>query len=104
MYLQNNSGEELAVEFPVIGYKGYGIDCAHRASGIPYISEERGGHGDLKVMVPGGYMGEIKVSYKGFADFRVAEAVSLVTLLCVGIYFVWNRLSQAAWNRRAQNG
>ena len=34
-----------------------------------------------RIAVPAGYSGRIHVSYKGFAVFRAAEAVSLLTLL-----------------------
>lgn len=84
VYVQNNTDGELSLELPIIGYKGYGINCAEEARELPYIAEERGGHGDLKVMVPPGYSGELRISYKGFASYRVAEIISAVTLLCIG--------------------
>lgn len=86
VYVANHTAGDLPLELPVIGYKGYGIEGARGESGQPYIAGERGSHGDLKVVVPAGYSGEIRISYMGFASFRAAEVISLVTVLCIGVW------------------
>lgn len=85
MHIENPTGRELYVELPLTGYRGYGLDADERA-GMPYVTEDRGAHGDLRIAVPAGYAGNIKVSYKGFAVYRVAEGVSfLFILICMGM-------------------
>lgn len=89
--LNNTTEEVLHIEIPLMGYKGYGIE-AEGAEEVPYITEERGAHGDLRVAVPAGYKGTIRISYEGFAIFHVAEAVSAICLLAVaGLYFYRKR-------------
>ncbi len=80
LFVENRTEEELYVELPLTGYRGYDMETAP-GTALPYITEERGAHGDLRIAVPAGYSGRIHVSYKGFAVFRAAEAVSLLTLL-----------------------
>lgn len=73
------------MELPLTGYRGYGVD-GDGGDQIPCITEERGAHGDLRIAVPAGYAGNITVSYKGFAIFRIAEGISVLTaLLCLGM-------------------
>jgi len=80
LHVENRTPQELYMELPLTGYRGYGID-ADGETAVPYITENRGGHGDLRIAVPSGYAGTIRVSYKGFILFRVAEVISGVTVL-----------------------
>lgn len=92
--VNNHTDRELSLMLPIIGYKGYEVDCAEDAAELPYIAEEperSNGHCDLKIMVPAGYNGELKVSYKGFVSYRVAELISVVSLLFIGGYFAKTR-------------
>lgn len=93
--LHNTTDGIRYLELPLIGYKGYhaaSLLPAAAETELPYITEERGAHGDLRLAVPAGYQGEISVAYKGFAVFHVAEAVSLVSLLSgLGIYLYRKR-------------
>lgn len=85
MYIENPTGRELYVELPLTGYRGYRLE-AGEGVGKPYVTEDRGAHGDLRVAVPAGYAGNIKVSYKGFTVYRVAEGVSILfILICIGM-------------------
>ena len=73
---------------PLMGYKGYGIE-AEGAGELPYITEQRGNHGDLRIAVPTGYEGTIHIAYKGFLIFRIAEiisAISIVTIIAINLY------------------
>lgn len=88
IYVNNTGGRELYLELPVMGYRGYGIDGEEAVARGLGIAEERGSHGDLRVVVPAGYSGELRISYKSFASDRMAEVVSAVTIFGIGIYSV----------------
>ena len=80
LYIENPTAEELYAELPLTGYRGYGIET-DTGTAQPYITEERGAHGDLRIAIPAGYAGNVKVSYKGFAIYRLAEGISLLSIL-----------------------
>ena len=80
--LRNTTDKICYVEIPLMGYKGYCLE-AENTDDMPYITEECGTHGDLRIAVPAGYKGEVRISYKGFLLFRIAEVVSLVSLLAI---------------------
>lgn len=80
LHVENRTQQELYMELPLTGYRGYGLD-ADGETAVPYITENRGAHGDLRIAVPSGYAGNIRVSYKGFVLFRVAEGISGVSVL-----------------------
>lgn len=92
IFLNNRSRDQRHIEIPLTGYKGYGVTASDSGSGVPFLSEERGAHGDLQLTVPAGYQGTVHISYKGLPLFRVADTVSLVSLAMVfGIYFYRKR-------------
>ena len=96
--LENTTEETLHLELPLMGYKGYEIAEAENGGGAsPNITEERGAHNDLRIEVPAGYKGRIQVAWRGFAIFRIAEAVSLASLLVILI--MWGRSRK----RKVQN-
>lgn len=86
MNIKNETDQMKAVELPLMGYKGYGvksfevIDCPE---GVPVISNTVGAHGDLRVEVPAGFEGGIEVFYQGFWFFRLAELVSVLSILTI---------------------
>lgn len=89
VYLDNTTDGMRYIEMPLIGYRGYGIHTESADTELPFITEERGTHGDLRIAVPAGYKGNIQIVYDGFMIFHIAEAVSLISLtviLC--IYFI----------------
>lgn len=89
--VENSNSQMAYMEFPLIGYKGYGLECSTEG---PYITEQRGAHGDLRVAIPAGYKGELAISYQGFMSYRIAEGISLITI--IGIIFI------CLWRRRLQ--
>lgn len=91
VYLNNETDRVLYVEMPLVGYKGYQILPAESAQESPYITEERGTHGDLRVAVPAGYQGNISISYKGFPIFHIAEAISGICLAAVLITYLYGK-------------
>ncbi len=96
--LKNTTNAETFAELPLIGYKGYAL----KGDGgvLPYITEERGAHGDLRIAVPGGYEGSIEVYYKGFLSFRIAEAISALTMAAIIAWWIYKRRLQ--WKARTK--
>lgn len=89
LWVQNDTGETLALELPLLGYQGYCVRAAETVSsgaGLPYIAEDRGEHGDLRIAVPAGYAGKLKISYEGLPLFRAAEGISLISLLALAVW------------------
>ncbi len=99
VHVDNASQEENYLELPLIGYIGYGVTCENTGGDLPYITQKRGKHGDLRIAVPAGYKGNMEVSYKGLASFRVAEIISLLTLLGIAVHHIRRRVP---WNRKAE--
>ncbi len=89
--VENSNSQTAYLELPLIGYKGYGLECSTEG---PYITEQRGAHGDLRVAIPAGYKGELVISYQGFMSYRIAESISQITI--IGIIFI------CLWRRRLQ--
>lgn len=91
LYVENQTEQELYMELPLTGYRGYVID-AEKGSADCYITQVRGEHGDLRIAVPPHYAGDMRVSYKGFFLYRVAEGISWMTaFLCMGVSLVKRR-------------
>ncbi len=90
--VKNTELRELFLELPLIGYKGYEVEADALSGQVPYITAERGDHGDLRIAVPGGYEGRLKISYKGFVSFRVAEVISAATAAILAAYWMYRRL------------
>ncbi len=91
IYLENGADISRYLEIPLTGYKGYGIETEGVEERIPSIAETRGAHGDLRIEVPAGYHGRVRISYQGFAVFHVAEAVSLISLAVIAGMYVYGR-------------
>ena len=90
-YAVNDGLEEAYVEVPLINYKGYharDVDTGEE------LEVRTGENGRVRVILPAGYEGEILVKYLPPWYWRVAEAVSLVTLL----YMLWR-----AWTARQRS-
>lgn len=90
IWLQNNIGRVGYIEIPLIGYKGYELDIEGSGE-MPYIAAERGAHGDLRIAVPAGYEGVVKIYYKGFALFRVAEIISVISILITAVWYFYRK-------------
>ncbi|MCH5343527.1 MAG: hypothetical protein J1E64_05755 [Acetatifactor sp.] len=83
--LENSTTETRYLEVPLIGYKGYAVAGLGSSGGQaePYITEETGTHGDLRIAVPAQYHGNVVISYEGHPLFHVAEVVSLMSLIAI---------------------
>lgn len=79
MEVSNETDMPRHLELPLTGYKGYAVEALAEAEEPPYISEQRGDHGDLRIVIPARYQGGISVRYRGEWFFRLFEAVSLAT-------------------------
>lgn len=104
IYLSNQTDGLLYVELPLTGYQGYKLKTWEQQEVVPYITEEVGAHGDLKIAVPAGYSGGISVFYGGFPIFHAAEAVSLATLaaMAAGCFYQKRRKRKGEYENRAR--
>ena len=85
--VENTSEREQRLELPLQGYQGYqAVDAAGTEIGI---AEEKGTHGDLTLLIPAKYEGTISVTYVGFPIFKVAEGVTIISVLISAGYFVY---------------
>lgn len=80
--VNNLSGEEAYVEFPLIPYKGY---LASTQTGNLLITQ--GSNSRMRVIVPVDFNGEIHVHFQEPWYWRMAEILSLMTLLILIITF-----------------
>lgn len=83
------------VEFPLFAYKHY--KCEDLETGET-LRDERGDNNRIRVSLPAGYQGSVKVSFRAPWFWRAAEAVSLLTLL--GIVFYMVRMYRAEGGKR----
>lgn len=86
IHISNFGTAQRYLELPVTGYRGYRIKCTDAQGEIPQITEERGAHGDLRLAVPAGFDGTVRIWYGGLTSFRLAELVSLVSLCGLLMY------------------
>lgn len=99
--VNNPTQRERYLELPLTGYKGYEVESVETiAEGAmsPYITEDRGQHGDLRIAIPSGYEGALSIDYKGFASSRIAEAVSILT--AVALVACWSATGRKIWKVR----
>lgn len=101
--LINTADRPLHLEIPLTGYKGYGIKHADTCSEAPYITENRGAHGDIRIAVPAKYSGTIEVAYYGLQVFHMAEWISLAGLMAVFLLIIWNRRGKGCIYRESGN-
>lgn len=90
IFVENTYQEARVLEVPLLGYKGYQLECDNTGSEEPYISEERGAHGDLRVVVPKGYKGNISIKYVENSLYLLADYVSLLTVLVMVGYEIYH--------------
>ena len=102
MHVVNTTDEDKYMEVPLIGYIGYGIRSVSDVldSGGPKIAEDRGKHGDLRVVVPANYEGDMEIHYTGLISFRIAELISLMTMLTIVVIHLGRRMR---WKSRICN-
>lgn len=81
LQVDNKAKEARFLELPLGGYQGYTVKSdVSRNAEQPEIADQVGTHGDLRVRIPAGFYGKIRVFYEGFGIFHIAEAVSLVSV------------------------
>ena len=79
-------GAEGYVLLPLLAYKGYGLKSSDGSLGAEYLNE--GPDAVLQVTIPEGFSGDIEVWFQGFWYWRLAEAVSAVTM-AVLLWYIW---------------
>jgi len=89
--VSNNTSEERYLELPVFGYYGYVAKDVERDDIKIALSEKKGAHGDLRIVIPGGYEGTVMIWYEGVPIFWVAELVSLIFMMSYIILLVTRR-------------
>lgn len=79
----NQADSEEYIDLPLLYYKGYGA----RASAMEdEIRVEGNEFGCLRVILPGGFSGDITVNYYGQWYWRVADIISLAGILIFGVW------------------
>lgn len=73
---ENSTEEDGYVELPLLWYPNY---RARDAAGGK-LTIEAGNNNVIRVLVPAGYYGDVTVEYKHLTSWRVAEAISLISL------------------------
>ncbi|GFI65478.1 hypothetical protein IMSAG185_01077 [Lachnospiraceae bacterium] len=94
IFVENTTAGIRYLELPLMGYKGYKVkEYDGIGQNCPDIAEERGDHNDLRIAIPAGYNGKIKVSWDGFALFHAAEAVSIASIVIIlsRSWWTWRR-------------
>lgn len=81
-----SNGAEGYVLLPLLAYKGYGLKFSEDSLGAEYLTE--GPDAVVQVTIPEGFSGDIEVRFQGFWYWRLAEAVSVITLAALLLY-VW---------------
>lgn len=91
MTVENETAQTRYLELPLIGYRGYQLEAGESAGESPYLTEQRGEHGDLRIAVPAGYAGALRVWYGGFPVYRLAELISALTISGLAGCFVFGK-------------
>lgn len=84
VFLNNHQDSEAYIEFPVILYKGYHALYKNGELPTTYGENQR-----VRVMVPADFEGDISLSYSEPWYWRAAEFLSLITLLTLTVYQVY---------------
>lgn len=81
--VENKGGEEGEVLFPILYYGGYQAkDCGSREQ----LETVSGDNGRVAVKIPSGYSGKLQVGFHEPMLWRIAEGISLITLLSIAVY------------------
>lgn len=93
--------DEGYLQFPLFAYKYYQCVDLETGETLPY---ERGDNDRIRLGLPAGYQGSIKVLFKSPWHWRAAEAVSLFTLIMLIFYLVrMYRTQKGTWVKRREN-
>ena len=81
--VQNKGDEAGEVLFPILYYGGYQAkDCGSREQ----LGTVSGDNGRVAVKIPSGYRGKLQVGFHEPLLWRIAEGISLITLLSIAVY------------------
>ena len=85
---KNTTMSEKTVSIPVLAYDNYHIYLENNEE----IGYEKDYYGRISMKIPGAYNGKIIVKYEEPGSWRVAECISLLTMLClISIYVYENK-------------
>lgn len=78
----NQADSEEYIDLPLLYYKGYGVKASAMED---EIRVEKNEVGCLRVILPGGFSGDITVNYFGQWYWRVTDIISLAGILIFGV-------------------
>lgn len=78
-FVVENSGEDGYVYLPLLNYKGYKVSSKDGV--ITSKNLHMGEHAVVRIDIPQNYSGEISISYAGFWYWRVAELITLASVV-----------------------
>ena len=78
----NQTEQEGYIDLPLLYYNGYGVRASNMEEAIRVVENESG---YLRIILPGGFSGDIVIDYFGHWYWRVAEIISLggIIIYCV---------------------
>ncbi len=80
-FVVENNGAEGYVYLPLLNYKGYKVVSEDGV--ITNAHLRTGEHAVIRIDIPQNYRGEISIYYAGFWYWRVAELITLTTVICL---------------------
>lgn len=83
--VSNQSEAEQAIALPLLYYDGYRSRDTQSGEGMEISA---GPNNRVTVIVPGGYVGTLQVSFEEYWYWRVAEVCSLITFLVIVAYSI----------------
>lgn len=86
----NDSDRDSFVQLPILLYKGYKVEDAATGGEMQIFASD---NKELCIQIPAGYSGSIQISYVSPIYWRIAEVISLgtvVLLICIGWRY-WRR-------------
>ena len=89
LHIENSSDEEKLVELPLLNYTGYRAITDDNKK----LEIVNGENNRLGVMIEAGYKGNVKISYQGLWYFKVADFITLTTIILLILFSVTNRKS-----------
>lgn len=84
-----NTSENAVIVFPIVYYKGYTAEMT--AGGELVIMQATDGR--AMVIVPDGFSGQMKLSFEEPALWKVAETISLITIIAVSMLLIIKKRS-----------
>ena len=95
----NLSDQEQTVELPMTYYRGY--EARDKQTG-GQILVDSGENCRVRLTLAGNYSGTIQVEYREPVLWRIAEMISLISIIGIAFYAFWERNS--GWENGGRNG